>query len=40
MDNIRPTDHIYPGTKIPKSFEITVGNQKILGLPKQLLNIW
>src|SRR5690606_26993618 len=31
--NIKPTDKMYPGTKIPKSFEITVGKQKFWVAP-------
>lgn len=32
-NNIKPTDLMYPGTKIPKSFELTVGNQKFWVAP-------
>ena len=31
--SIKPTDLMYPGTKIPKSFELTVGNQKFWVAP-------
>lgn len=31
--NIKPTDPMYPGTKIPKSFELTVGGQKFWVCP-------
>lgn len=32
-DTIKPTDLMYPGTKIPKSFELTVGSQKLWVAP-------
>ncbi len=32
-DTIKPTDLMYPGTKIPKSFELTLGNQKLWVAP-------
>jgi len=32
-DNIKPTDRMYEGTKIPKSFEITANNQKFWVCP-------
>ena len=31
--NIKPTDKMYPGTKIPKSFEIAIGKQKFWVAP-------
>jgi|SRR3990172_847371 len=32
-EKIKPTDLMYPGTKIPKSFELTVGKQKFWVCP-------
>ena len=32
-NNIKPTDPMYPGTKIPKSFELTVGKEKFWVCP-------
>src|SRR5579863_190333 len=32
-NNITPTDPVYPGTKIPKSFELTVGKEKFWVCP-------
>lgn len=32
-NNIKPTDRMYPGTKIPKSFEISAGSQKFWVCP-------
>ena len=31
--NIKPTDKMYPGTKIPKSFELAIGKQKFWVAP-------
>jgi hypothetical protein len=39
-DSIKATDPMYKNTRIPKSFELTVGNQKIWVAPNASKHLW